>query len=830
MNSKCKHHITYRSLLFLIAFTVFLTTSIQPAFSQTVSADAVISATDAATALASTGATPEDYGQALINFVTYGSYSPADTSHPSMLSAISRVINAIALFVMAWLAVLGGTNFIIQTANKGVPGGQVISSFWMPLRISVATILLVPLASGYSTLQMGVTKVAETGNAHGSYLTRKGIEHLQQYGAYSPPLMGDSAPFVNAIVGAEMCRLHINTVMNKEVIVRQKYSLGETRSFSYDFKDDGTKSGARFIPGYCGGAQYFVPGLDKATAKPKPAKGSAGGALGVSGAAIHAATNTHTSNKTTDIERSVQEKTLIFLAEQLENKIIPTIASEAEKIVGATLMLDNEAFGQLIRKEISASAFEKKYIEAADEKNMIAASNKLIALQNTANAELQKAVAAAVNTARAEYAKSKGASGGWAEEVSRLGWTALGTIYWQQSSEQRTINSLARSITPTELNRVVADAFINDERMVMLTARMSETLSITKRNTAKRISGDDLGRISSIQEADDGNSFIREWTAALTQSTMLSLTTDDDQDFVGRMQYTGNNITAFIDWSIHATIIGQGLASATYRTADKALESTCKVGSAVPLIGGLINAAAGAACAPAWGLVEGIYNVFNSYISFAKQLLLPLLIAGFVLAVVLPAIPLFYWIMGVVSWILFYIECLLVSPIWLAAHGTAEKEGWGSEHTRQGYMLMIGLYLNPILRVAGFFAILTILYPLSVLIQWFSHYIQGVMNTGALTSPFIIVGSMMLVAFLAYGIAMRIFSLPNEIFERGLRWVNGGQEVTGDQNSAQRINAMMATFGGKAESMRHGMNRVIPISDTPKHLAQETAPTPKTKT
>jgi len=72
------------------------------------------------------------------------------------------------------------------------------------------------------------------------------------------------------------------------------------------------------------------------------------------------------------------------------------------------------------------------------------------------------------------------------------------------------------------------------------------------------------------------------------------------------------------------------------------------------------------------------------------------------LAIVLPCIPLFYWFMGVVSRILFYVECLIISPIWLAAHGTAEKECWGTEHTRQGYMLMIGLYLNPILRCAGF--------------------------------------------------------------------------------------------------------------------------------
>jgi hypothetical protein len=52
-----------------------------------------------------------------------------------------------------------------------------------------------------------------------------------------------------------------------------------------------------------------------------------------------------------------------------------------------------------------------------------------------------------------------------------------------------------------------------------------------------------------------------------------------------------------------------------------------------------------------------------------------------------------------------------------SAHGMAEPEGWGTEHTRQGYMLMIGLYLNPILRVAGFYAIFIALRPLLYLVS-----------------------------------------------------------------------------------------------------------------
>jgi hypothetical protein len=182
--------------------------------------------------------------------------------------------------------------------------------------------------------------------------------------------------------------------------------------------------------------------------------------------------------------------------------------------------------------------------------------------------------------------------------------------------------------------------------------------------------------------------------------------------------------------------------------------------------------------------------------------------------------------MGIVSWLLFYVECLLISPIWLAAHGTAEKEGWGTDHTRQGYMLMIGLYLNPILRTAGFFTILVILFPLGTLVRWFGSYLAGVIATGAITSPLMVVGSMLILAFVGYTIANRVFSLPNELFEKGLRWVNGGQEVTGDENSATKINAMIGNFGYKAEgAMREG-NR--PKGD-PGHSSTPTNPADKLK-
>jgi len=159
----------------------------------------------------------QDFGQKVINWIAYGTDNPA-WGDKSLLSVVSLTLNAIALAMMAWLAVIGGATYVFQTANKGVPGGQVISSFWAPIRVSTATILLIPLASGFSTLQYGVITVAEKGNAHGSYVMNLGLDYLYDFGAYRAPGIPDGQSIFFTLVESEVCRQYINSYTKRETI------------------------------------------------------------------------------------------------------------------------------------------------------------------------------------------------------------------------------------------------------------------------------------------------------------------------------------------------------------------------------------------------------------------------------------------------------------------------------------------------------------------------------------------------------------------------------------------------------------------------------------
>ena len=714
----------------------------------------------AATAYAGAAvADDSSYGQRLLNFIAHGTENPAG-DEKSLLSTVSLTLNAIALTLMAWLAVIGGATYVFQTANKGVPGGQVISSFWAPIRISTATILLIPLASGYSTLQYGVIKMAEVGNHYGNEVASKGLKYLAENGAYRPPLLSDPTMMIAGWIGSEVCRQYINSYQQGErvrPVARSQESLASVKYlYSYDYAElEGAREASYPRRAYCGALTIDMP-----------------------------------REITTDTAhtRAVPVKVVRKL-----NEIVAEMQPRVAEIA-SMILYDEAALRSLQNNGQSAqSSYESK--ASAVPEQIEGAAGKYVALVAEYNAKVAAVVASSVNEV---YTDNAGRS--WQEEITELGWMALGTAYWQVSQSQEKINALAKLLTPSYQEPQMDRNFDSDQRFIDVSLRL-QGLQKFARDRAKQVVETD-NSIISIEHAgvDGGADFIKKFFSEISTAIMKSMVMGaSDGDIVTSMQYTGSVISATIDAAIHALILGEATVKTTEAVAKFAADGAVNSASQVPLAGSLFGAGATAAGSVAVGATTFTSEVVSGYAGLAKGLLFPLMIAGFFLAVVLPAIPLFFWLMGVISWALFFVECLLVSPFWMAAHGTAEKEGWGSEHTRQGYMLMIGLFLGPILRSGAWFAIFVMLKPLAVLAEWLASYLQGVIITGWV-SPLLILGSPIIMALFAYAGAVRIFSLPNELFERGLRWINGGQEVTGDSAAEQHNRTIIGGYTSKMES------------------------------
>lgn len=754
-----------------------------------------------------------DYGQQIINWISFGKPDNVKFGDKSLLSTISFSLNAIALVMMAYLSLLGGLTYIIQTANKGTPGGQVISSFWMPIRIASATILLVPLASGYSTIQYGVITVAEKGNAHGSYLMDQGIDYIAANGVYRPPAMESSKEVVYGLIFSELCKSHIDTKENRTAvnIVKTgnnllKGELGATQDtlrMSYDKFPAVDKSGnfivsffKSLIPsfpkrGYCGELTIDTPDAD----------------IG----AFRKGTAAQTSKpyflfSSSDYEDDGGILATEELIKYIEGTVIPKARDIAKK-----LNSDGVELRKLQKKggEAAQSTYERNQKSA--EKNATGLASEINKMIVDYDNEMQKIVQSTVMKINKRNS-TKGAGGStttnkessgeapWVKQVKEAGWPALGAVFWQISKNQEATNYLAKRIKATHTEPKMDAEYENDEQFMTLYARLGELIKSAKdekKSAAKRTF--DMSSIKFAGSDGSAGEAKSKFTGMFQGLMMALFIPEDDGDLITKLQYSGSVLVSVTDLISNAAMIGDAVGRTTVSTSESTFLGQVIAASAAPLAG----AATGTAATILGRLVATPVtlsgNIARNYAQFASTLVIPLLIAGFALAVVLPAIPLFFWLMGVLSWMLFYVECLLISPMWLAAHGTADKDGWGTEHTRQGYMLMIGLYLNPILRVAGFFAIFLVLIPLGKMISWLSEYLTGIVSSGWL-SPVMIVGSMVILAVFAYSAAVRVFSLPNELFERGLRWVNGGQEVTGDSGAEQQNRMIIAQVGGKAQS------------------------------
>lgn len=713
-----------------------------------------------------------DFGQKVINWVAYGTDKPV-WGTTSLMSVVSMALNGIALTVMAWLATIGASSYVIQTANKGIPGGQVISSFWAPMRVAVAVILLIPLTGGFSTLQYGVIAVAEKGNKDANALMGVGLDYLYDFGAYRSPALEDGSGLIFSWVGSEVCKQYINSYTNSETVsskfVQSTDRNRQVSTLTYVYNEADTwlwKNDPR--TDYCGAISFAIdlPNEDdKTSAASSAPKEIAAGQLA--------------------ILKSVQ----------------PKVAE-----IAALILSDEKALRDLQATGAGAQGtFEKASAEVNQKISGAVGLYNSTVIQY--NSETQKLVAQTVNkindsknSSKATDWKGEESSTGWKEQTKEMGWPALGTIFWQINISQSEINKLAATIVPTYTEPALDGEWLKDQRLGEVSTRIRGLKKAVSGNRTTLNTNRGIPSLSAIADAGaEGSGFIDKMKSAVYDSfagvmkSMLYHNSPDD--LIINLQYFGSaagTAAEVLWWSKTVTV-------AAVHGALKAAESvTDGATNAFGWLGPVGWAAKGIGAA-AKGVIAGLASFLADISGLIDYLVLGLIMVGFTLGIVLPTIPLTLWFMGVISWMLFYAECLILSPIWLSAHGTAQQEGWGTEHTRQGYMLMIGLYLNPILRVAGFFAIFLLLIPVSHLVSWFIDYVQGVIVSG-FAFLFYFFGAMTMVGIFAYNVLVRIFGFPAELFERGLRWVNGGQEVTGDSSSEEKSRSNLGSFVHKAEN------------------------------
>ena len=199
------------------------------------------------------------------------------------------------------------------------------------------------------------------------------------------------------------------------------------------------------------------------------------------------------------------------------------------------------------------------------------------------------------------------------------------------------------------------------------------------------------------------------------------------------------------------------------------------------------------------------YAVENIFAPILGQLVTYLTILGVWMAVVIPYMPMIFFGLACVGWIIHILYAVCGLPLWALMHMIPERTFVGSQ--TQGYVTVLTLFMRPIFIIVGFWMAEIIIGPaLVTLTDMFFSY-QGAMSIAYSSNTFTVIFTELitfiwkffLYLFLMTSAIYLIYGLVFSVADQVQQWIgsglNGGQ--WGETNSKEAIQK----FGGAASTL-----------------------------
>jgi conjugal transfer/type IV secretion protein DotA/TraY len=160
--------------------------------------------------------------------------------------------------------------------------------------------------------------------------------------------------------------------------------------------------------------------------------------------------------------------------------------------------------------------------------------------------------------------------------------------------------------------------------------------------------------------------------------------------------------------------------------------------------------------------------------------------AGLTLAYVVPMIPYIIYTMAVLGWIMAVMVALIGAPLWAAVHAIPTGEGAIPQEAKQGWKMLLALFVEPALLVFGFFLSIVVFQAAAWLVdKTFTATAESVLTMGgtsgigaALAGIFGSITLILIFVVLYWKIALWSFSLIMVIPNKALEW--GGMQALSD--------------------------------------------------
>ena len=202
-------------------------------------------------------------------------------------------------------------------------------------------------------------------------------------------------------------------------------------------------------------------------------------------------------------------------------------------------------------------------------------------------------------------------------------------------------------------------------------------------------------------------------------------------------------------------------------------------------------------------LVPSLWVMLDGFIGTVLGIML---VAGAMLAYLVPAIPFIRFLFGILGWVLSVVEAVLAVSVFAAAHVTrGEGNGLATSATRQGWLFLPGLLLRPVLMLFG---LLLGYFTAVVMIKLFSDiwlpYLASSRESGGLG----LVGFIAMLAlytFVAFGLLNGGFKLIDILPDAVLSWI--GARAGGGDGGADRVGSATTAGFGRLAALRIGRLR-----------------------
>lgn len=706
--------------------------------------------------------------------------SPTSEAGATVFSHLIGYFNTVVVVVGGLLFFWNVTVGILTTAHEGKILGQKWSSLWAMPRVIFAIGLMVPLSGlgGYNVAQAGVAYIVRSSTNIASELWKNGARLVINGEIPITTEAASIAPSTfTTMYEMAACMVIVEDQLRK---AGGNLSIGlNTREFASGKSVITTVvvgGENAYSPGLCGSIHTPESPQYLLTLSEEPLQG---------GAITGLPQNASVRSQASDLFHAMHKG----IADDLFRDMLVLARANHPAAVDASLPLPD--FNARIRELMQSTS---------DRMRTGLDSVVDVVLQNGGGAGGGREAMNARNVllSRIEGGNCTSSAGNDGSAMTCLGegWIGAGSWYMVLARLNNELTSLTTAKISAETGNYIENVAAGNRDLYVASNGRSWLSSDSRRaREAGMITSEEatLQMARHKQALDNSTAPLAALGFAVSMENLSSLNSSLTSDgILGKIPGFKENFFSFMN-----TVIGLGSPNGPFGSADPMI-GIINIGNMLTYISGIFMAAS-----VATGFLSG-----GGTATVLAPVIAVLMLTGGTLAFILPMTPFLFWILAVTGYFLLVVEAVIAVNLWALAHMRLDGDGISGEAGRQGWLMLLSLFMTPSLMIFGFFIGMQIFRVTTTLIDMmFAQAFAGIYN-GNLYSGFILMFVYAIVIAVMYmTLIERSFSLVTEFPGKVMRWMGASADITNGEENRARV-AMAAGGGALLKGSAHGANTV----------------------